>query len=204
MLYFPRSRRELWANSETLEDGSPYWATLLASGFSEATAEARQSIADDDASDFSEEENEDDSEEDSDLETDEIPIKAITIRQSSSIPAGVREIVITEAAFTTYRAILSHIYSGHIKFANLTPPIAASVSDDQVLAACEAKAQAAAKRTGLPLAASPKSVYKLAHLLEMPELEAVALADFRGQLTTHNVLHQLTTGIPLARVYILQ
>lgn len=46
-----------------------------------------------------------------------------------------------------------------------------------------------------PLAASPRGVYKLAHLLEMPELEALALDDFKSQLTSDNVLYQLTTDL---------
>ncbi|GAA5856756.1 hypothetical protein JCM8547_008825 [Rhodosporidiobolus lusitaniae] len=43
-----------------------------------------------------------------------------------------------------------------------------------------------------PLAAvSPKSVYRLAHLLELPQLASLALADFQVQLTVHNAASEL-------------
>lgn len=48
-----------------------------------------------------------------------------------------------------------------------------------------------------PLPASPKSVYQLAHLLDLPDLQTLALTNLKAQLTSDNVVYQLTTDIAL-------
>ncbi|GAA5987735.1 hypothetical protein JCM10908_007190 [Rhodotorula pacifica] len=97
-----------------------------------------------------------------------------------------RQITIKSAAFSTYQATLLWLQTGHITFAPLQPATAATqdavVADRQTLYEESRRA-----RPNLPLPISPKSVYRLAHLLQLPTLEALALAAFSSSLTNENV-----------------
>ena len=45
----------------------------------------------------------------------------------------------------------------------------------------------------MPLAASPKSLYRLADLLSLPALKVLALSSFTAQLSPANAAHELYT-----------
>lgn len=193
----------MWANSTVLKHASPYFAALLEGGFVEANnTAARESAATPHRQLNSikladgEEEVEEEYGDDSDVETDSIPLKGVAYRTSSSIPAGVKEVVIRDAAYTTYRAVLTWIHSGHINLAGLTVPTYSTEERRQVLAddAREMGAKGPPGE-GLPFVSAAKSVYKLANVLEMPKLERLALDHYAAQLTPANVMHQLTTDI---------
>lgn len=189
VFYFPRSKRELWANSTVLEHASPYWATLLKSEFVETNTNARESEAIDDHGSDSD---------DSDREADCIPIDGVHVRKALLIPAGVKEVVVKHASYTTYRAVLVCVHSGHISFGRLRPASSTSILPSKLTFEGEVvqpRGPAVTPPPDLPLAASPKSVYKLADLLEMPDLAKLALGHFVSQLTVSNVLHQLKTDI---------
>lgn len=165
---------------------SAYWTTLLDAGFSETENGERKSTADDQASD-----NGDDH--DSDRESDLVSIEGVSVRGTSSISAGVKEVVVKKAAYTTYRAVLTWIVSRRIKFTKLDkqPPRTKKRTANGKFAKTKALEQPA----DVPLAVSPKSVYKLAHLLEIAELEKLAVAEIKSQLTSENVLRHLTSEI---------
>lgn len=189
VFYFPRCKRELWANSTALAQASTCWATLFDSGFAESETQARDSTA----SQVTIEQIDGD---DSDDECDSLPLKGVAVRQNSSIPAGVKKVVVKNAVYTTYRAVLLYTQSGYIDFAPLAAPPSASLTRKASLAA-RMTALKAGQTAGLPLAASPKSVYKLAHRLEYASLAKLALASIESQLTPENVVYQLTTDISI-------
>ncbi|ORY69430.1 hypothetical protein BCR35DRAFT_354603 [Leucosporidium creatinivorum] len=101
-----------------------------------------------------------------------------------------REINITETAYTTYHAVLLYLQSGYITFAPLASNLLPHKSDakqtrEQLLD------QHLSSTPSLPFPVSPKSVYRLAHLLEIPSLCALSLAELKSQLTISNAVREL-------------
>ncbi|KAL8291355.1 hypothetical protein RQP46_002333 [Phenoliferia psychrophenolica] len=74
--------------------------------------------------------------------------------------------------FTTYYAVLSWILSHHIDF---IPRATNSPTHEE-------------PSSTLPSPASPEHVYRLAHLLEIPELQTIALEEIRAQVTVATVV----------------
>ncbi len=191
MFYFPRSDRELWANSRTLIRNSTFFTTLFASGLREAVGAPAQAYP-------VETSDGELSARDSDDEADEVVNKLVTIRTSRTPPPGIKEVVIKEAAFTTYHAVLVWLHFGHITFDQLSSSPCGTSGDATTNERQAKRARLDAAATSdpeLPLPASPKSVYQLAHILELPDLVKLALDNFTSQLTVENVLYQLTAEI---------
>lgn len=90
---------------------------------------------------------------------------------------AVHEIVVTDFAYTTYRAVLLFLQTGRIDFAPLSSlaqePEAVPIDDP------------------FSPPVSPKSVYRLAHHLNLTHLASLALASFTAQLTVQNVASEL-------------
>jgi hypothetical protein len=188
IFHFPRTKQELWANSSTLGDCSSYFKTLFGSGFKESTAAS--SDVDSEATSTVQPAH------DSDAESDSVSCGLVPIRASSALPSGVKRVVVQSASYTTYHAILVWIHTGYISFAPLSPHPIAPVATSDEPSTKRARLESAAKTDpDLPLPASPKSVYMLAHLLELAVLMSLALKDFKSKLTAENVLYQLTTGV---------
>lgn len=181
---FPRSGRELWADSRVLNQCSPYLKLELESGFREGTTSTQPFVASEPASLVDEALSED-----SDPESDKLPCQLATSRTKRSLPAGVREIVIQSAAYTTYHAALVWIITGYINFAPLS---VVSISAGVLVRSAAASSPSDSE---LPFPASAKSVYQLAHLLELPDLMKLALDNFQSQLTVENVLYQVVSDI---------
>ncbi|KAI5477539.1 BTB/POZ-like domain containing protein [Pseudohyphozyma bogoriensis] len=181
---FPKSGKELWANSTILKNASPYFKTFFDSGFKEAVGTTREerdvatkevltpSVAlqstDEDISDHSEFE-------DSDREMSP-PADAADEGSKKVFP-----ITITEHEFKTYHATLIYILTGNITFA----PLSSNKSSVVSLTASDAG----------PPSASPKSIYRLADLLEITKLKSKAVDSFEGQLTVDNVIHELFSEV---------
>jgi len=140
---------------------------------------------------------------DSDDETDEIdievsktPSSSASIAETSGAPF--KTITICETAYSTYFTALLWTGTGNVRFALLrssfefspnaaTPVINArrdwlTIANDQYTHA-------------LPLPCSPKSLYRLAHLLELDGLAQLALENFSTQLSINTVAHELFTDI---------
>lgn len=130
---------------------------------------------------------------DSDDETDQVSLPSAATRTKSILPPGVKEIVIRSAAYTTYHAVIGFIHSGFITFAPLSSP--SLVVKDPSAARSNVISAAATANTGLPLPASPKSVYKLAHLLELEGIMKLALENFKSKVTVQSVLFELVTDM---------
>lgn len=191
VFYFPRSNRELWANSTLLKRASAHFKASVESDFKEGSASAEPFEATQPAAGREHEVSQD-----SDDETDTIPLNLAATRTKAILPAGVREVVIDSAAYTTYRAVLLWMYVGQINFAPLTHPLEdhPQLPDGSPTPHARLRHQAALEPLAL-LPASPKSVYLLADYLDMPQLAALALDDFKSKLTAENVLFQMTTTI---------
>ena len=193
---FPATATKLWASSKVLVDQSAYFRSLFGGNFSESTT--RTSAENTEAPEFKVDETSRLYEE-SDDETDEHfaaqVAKKAPLSDSNNLPH--KKVVINDAAFTTYQAILVWMSSRYIRFAPLrssNTDKAGEVSKSRlqdVIKMVEAESE-----TSLP--ASPKSVYRLAHLLELDELQEIALNNFRSQLTVHNAATELFSDVASA------
>lgn len=183
---FESTPRYLWANIAALSNVSPVFAAMFTGGFSE------QENGLDGVKEWSEQckasiesiiqgarkgERPPDIMEDSDTEEESLNVRLDGKPQAGDKGGGLgtlRYVVVKTWPYRTYEAVLAWILDGRISFARLT---SASRAD-------EAKTSA-----------SPKSVYRLAHHLELMDLANIALAEFRNQLDADNVLTELFSTI---------
>lgn len=172
--FFPRIDRELWANAEFLKLASPYFKTLLESDFAEGQKRERsEHVA------KGEVVSESTAWEDSDDESDQALAPKDLIRDDCHVP--IHQVVVTETAYTTYTAVLIYLSSGVINFTKLH---AAEKSSEQL--------------STTERSASPKSVYRLAHLLSLPDLCALAFAAIEEQLSPDNAFAELLSPVSVA------
>lgn len=173
---------------------SPYFTSLLESGFAESSLltskEASSEITTSTTTEDDSESSWDGTEDDSDHETD------VLVAKGSSKPAqkGTFHNVQSPSSFTTYRAVLVYLLSHHITFAPLLSTFRASTYPAAAEAASsrhQAIRVLLSKSPDLPAPASPKSVYRLAHLLQLPKLESLALNEIQRQLSVENAAYEL-------------
>ncbi|BGP13225.1 hypothetical protein JCM10213_005005 [Rhodosporidiobolus nylandii] len=182
-LRFARSGRRLWASQSFLEQASPYYQQLLSSDFAEGSTsycDAEDGQHFDDYA-FAE----------SDEETDKVEVKKKANKDEFSLPF--KTVSIFDTSFTTYRAVLVWLASQHIDFAPLRSSfhaIGEPLSSASTLRAAGLH-RTASRDSLLPQPASPKSVYRLAHLLELPTLSSLAIENLRSQLTPQNAAYEL-------------
>ncbi|EGU12040.1 hypothetical protein RTG_01922 [Rhodotorula toruloides ATCC 204091] len=193
-LFFPTREADLWTESSFLSQSSPYFKTLLSSEFTETVSvpakrprtrrnsSPASSPADADANDF----------EDSDDETDNLYFKAHPPFQHErdELQHPYKEVKITKTAFTTYRAVLAYLRTGYIAFAPLSCTFSADVNADAPTRASRIEATVSSDPS-LPYPVSPKSTFRLAHLLELEELHHLCLANLSKQLTINGAPHEL-------------
>ncbi|BGP25383.1 hypothetical protein JCM10295v2_004307 [Rhodotorula toruloides] len=114
---FPATGGQLWPQSDLLVRSSSYFEMLLASDFAEAisvpskharraNSKSQTTAADADLQDV----------QNSDDETDELYFKQHSVAQQKpdEMTSPHKEIQITKTAFTTYRAVLAYLRTGHI------------------------------------------------------------------------------------------
>lgn len=130
-LFFPRHNGRLWTRSDVLAGLSPYFKTLLSSGFADSvTVPAKRARTESQApsvvsageKDF----------DDSDDETDGVYFRRNPVKKSEEdVVIEHKKVTITGTAFSTYRAVLAYIRTGYIAFAPLssTCPTAGSSKD---------------------------------------------------------------------------
>ncbi|GAA5877505.1 hypothetical protein JCM1840_003875 [Sporobolomyces johnsonii] len=177
----------LWASSTLLAAASPYYRSLLDSDFPEATKRtAKQHLVESlgkavpkakpDTADF----------DDSDDEKDRaIPSISPPARPCEDLEY--HEVKITQTAYTTYKAVLIWIQTAHISFAPIRSTVPRLGFPLLVDAASPSESLASPCRPS----PSPKSVYRLAHLLDLPPLRQLALSALARQLTPDTVLVEL-------------
>ena len=99
-----------------------------------------------------------------------------------------RLVNIDAAAYTTYHAVLCYLQTGHITFAPLRSSFRLQPESTTLR---NAKIAELHPDPSHPRPASPKSVYRLAHFLELPELADLALVNIRSQLTKENIAFEV-------------
>ncbi|GAA6034129.1 hypothetical protein JCM8097_000710 [Rhodosporidiobolus ruineniae] len=187
-LAFPRQFREIWSSESVLRQ-SPYFSTLLSSGFAETSggnllSDSRQL----DLSSF----------DDSDDETDSTLPKPPPTLSLPTSPTH-KTITVTETAYSTYLAVVCWLQCRHIVFGSLTSSYRSTGSSSRKAATKRRFADAFPESfddgqppsSSPPAPVSPKSVYRLSHLLELPALSSLALSSFSSQLTTANAAYEL-------------
>lgn len=194
--------RTLWADSTFLRR-SPYLDNLLDSPFSEGVKSTfvgpEPSVK---SLDFS----------DSDDESAP-PFNAVEKADIACI-STFHHIDITSASYTTYRAVSCWIYSSQIKFGELKSfklPLPLRLKWESTTSLFSSKkpykpgypppkfrlfvnpnsfSPLEDKKPPMPLV-SPKSIYRLAKFLELPELAALAFTEFKSQINKFNVRYEL-------------
>uniref|UniRef100_A0A0K3CFU0 BY PROTMAP: gi/342320101/gb/EGU12044.1/ Proteophosphoglycan ppg4 [Rhodotorula glutinis ATCC 204091] n=1 Tax=Rhodotorula toruloides TaxID=5286 RepID=A0A0K3CFU0_RHOTO len=173
-LFFPRHEADLWTDSSFLSRSSPYLKTLLSSDFAESVTVPSKHF------------------DDSDEEADELYFEAHPPSQHErdELQQPYKEIKITKTAFTTYRAVLAYLRTGFIAFAPLSSTFPADADAAKPTRASRIEA-AVSSDPSLPYPVSPKSTFRLAHLLELDELQHFCLANFSKQLTVDCAPYEL-------------
>jgi hypothetical protein len=190
---------EIWANTRTLVHASPYFKALLTSEFVEG--QLRSKLEHDAARDNNGK-RVDGMEDDLDDSDDEMDLEIIGNRNfdpATTPPCSCtyREVMVRSTAYTTYKAVLGYLHSSFISFTPLSSS-SSSTSSDHGTSCDLVHTDDNTESTRLP-SASPKSVYRLAHLLELPKLAQLALDNIKSQLRPANVALELFGN--LAGVY---
>lgn len=173
----------LWGTEAALSTASDYLKTLLGPDFAEGVETEGPVIiaADDDSQErlF----------EDSDDETDEVCGDIYRSRNGNGTTPALpyKKVVVRQTAYTTYAATLVWVACRRIEFAPLKSR-AGPKRKDWLKTQLEAN-------SALPAPASPKSVYRLAQILELADLKQLALRNFAAQLTPDNAANELFSDV---------
>ncbi|BGP31832.1 hypothetical protein JCM10296v2_003609 [Rhodotorula toruloides] len=129
--------------------------------------------------------------------------------RTRDLPPFCRLVPIHGTSYRTYRAFLAWVYTGTVHFAPLTssfryPSIASSHTSTSATSSYRQHAASLAAHVKLypsqPTPVSPKSLYRLAHFLEIAPLQHLCLDALKERLTTANVAYELFSD-PLAELY---
>lgn len=186
-----KNHRTLWGNAELLKSQSPYFEGLLSSDFSEGkritVAEMRKG-----GSPRSMTELFDDSDEEGSGSGDEATVES---EGRLSCDSSFHSINISDTSYTTYRAVLWYLSTGHIHF---KPSLRSSLSAQAKSCRIHLGETSSPSRSLPVFPSSPKSVYRLAHFLGLDDLCLLALQALRTSLTPDNILTELFSDISTA------
>ncbi|POY71203.1 hypothetical protein BMF94_5515 [Rhodotorula taiwanensis] len=196
---FPTVGKRLWTSQRLLIASAPYFATLLSSdflegNFLEASTSAQGTPGPSDMHD-SHDLN------DSDDETDEHFYGSGTPAEAAPSPnaaVSYKQIVVRGTAYTTYFAALLYFATGHISFAPLRSSFSGAGepgSSDKDGTRLAALSKILEEAPDVPVPASPKPIYRLAHMIDCAELQQRALDSFWKQLGVTNVLAELFSDV---------
>ncbi|GAA5855122.1 hypothetical protein JCM8547_002390 [Rhodosporidiobolus lusitaniae] len=193
-IFFPHAHEngaELWSKSGFLSASSRSFKTLLASTFAESSPRrskrkgtgTRSSTSADQIEAYTK------NFEDSDDETDRFLFAKSppSLQQPSETDELVfKEITVTEAAFSTYHTVLVFLQTSHVCFAPLSSSFPSSRHASRI-AFLENECVSA---HSLPPHVSPKSAYRLTHLLELDDLKKRCLQEYPPSLTIQGAAHK--------------
>ncbi|BGP11644.1 hypothetical protein JCM10049v2_007554 [Rhodotorula toruloides] len=96
-----------------------------------------------------------------------------------------KQITVTQTAFTTYRAVLAFLRTGHISFAPLSSSFASrdAIADAGTCTLARPDFFSGLSTPDRPWPVSPKSAFRLAHLLELDTLQTMCLTRLSRSLT---------------------
>ncbi|GAA5874817.1 hypothetical protein JCM1840_003889 [Sporobolomyces johnsonii] len=198
---FPRTSQQLWSNEDNLRKLSTYYASLLSSDFAEGSTSSQLVPISSSLDDYTYE--------DSDAETDGLEVGSKVKSKKSEKPAQpedqdqdkevdgapFKRITVVDTAYTTYFAVLVWIATGYIRFAPLRSKFMSDAKGAEQARAAEIDKISTHGDSQLPPPTSPKSVYRLAHLLELPELLQLALDNYKSQISAANVAYELYSDV---------
>ena len=199
---------ELWTTADFLGKASDYYKALFASGGTETVTRSRSkrqrgpSVVSEQKP-FAPGKSPDPKVdwEDSDDETDAFLVErdwmSCTTTKQDTAEIDYQQIEVRETAYSTMCAVLLYLQTGHIKFAPIRSSYALS-HDEVVTKRSALRTKSLKKHPTLPPPVSPKSVYRLAHLLERDELEKMALDSFASDLTISGAADELFSPVSLA------
>lgn len=180
------SGHEIWEDSGFLKEASPYWASLPSSSFAEGTPLSKKRrvqtpskvvTAKKESSDF----------DDSDAEGD--GKVGPPEKDPATCDKPIHQVKVTSSSYITYRAVLCYLRTSYISFSPLSSLSAEAAtrggSDTPFVVGDRAYTFTVGGRplsTSVP-SVSPKSVYRLAHLLEHVPLQQLALDQLSCSLT---------------------
>ncbi|BGP46811.1 hypothetical protein JCM10450v2_002659 [Rhodotorula kratochvilovae] len=197
-IFFPRAGEngaEIWTDARLLSASSPYFEQMLNSEFAEnvkigakrprtrASGGGKKDAADTTTMDF----------DDSDDEADELLVKHRPPSFYDTDNLGeysYRQIIITKTAFSTYSAVLRFLETDFIRFAPLSSACT-PVDGSSPPSRADRITELVEDEPDLPFPVSPKSTFRLAHLLELDRLKRMSLAELRMQLSPSNASAEL-------------
>ncbi|GAA5886730.1 hypothetical protein JCM5296_006385 [Sporobolomyces johnsonii] len=199
--HFPRTSRQLWANADSLRKISPYYDSLLSFDFAEGSTLSQAVPNSSSLPEYTYD--------DSDAETDELELgcKAKSKKgeeqdqheeqdqKKETDDAPFNTVTVVDTAYTTYFAVLVWLATGYIRFAPLRSKFKSDDRGAKQARATELDKMVNESDSQLPPPASPKSVYRLAHLLDLPELLQLALDSFKTQLSPANAMYELFSDV---------
>lgn len=179
---FPSPSKDLWASSSRLRTASSYFETLLSSSFEEGQMKL-------DADPMQAELVRQRDFDDSDDETDEIAEGSAVIAAATPTSAAAPHstVRVSQTARATYAALLLWLATRIIDFA----PLRSSGGSSRK----EHIKEALQMRPTRPAPVSPKSVYRLAHLLDLEPLKSLALAKLTAELNVANAASELFSDV---------
>ncbi|GAA5858252.1 hypothetical protein JCM8547_004620 [Rhodosporidiobolus lusitaniae] len=196
-LSFPqvnKGQAELWARSDMLSESSSYSKALFSSEFAETVPCCSKRSPPEHAPNADTAPVEKDSE-DSDDDTDEFILSIRPSRSEElSVDLPAKPLVITQSAYSTYSALLVYLQSDFIEFCPLTSSFPSSSHPTR-------STFITTKHTtepSLPLPVSPKSMYRLADLLDLPGVKRLSLEAFRSSLSLKNAAQAFFSDTSLA------
>ncbi|TKA52492.1 hypothetical protein B0A53_04868 [Rhodotorula sp. CCFEE 5036] len=199
---------ELWTTADFLSKASGYYKALFASGAAETVSLRRSKRqrgpgGTSEQKPFARAKGPDLSVDwqDSDDETDAFLVEhdwmSCTTTKQDTAELDYQQIEVRETAYSTMCAVLLYLQTGHIQFAPIRSSYA--LPPDQLATMHRASlATSLGEHPTLPLPVSPKSVYRLAHLLERDELQKMALDSFASCLTINSAPDELFSPVSVA------
>ncbi|ORY92520.1 hypothetical protein BCR35DRAFT_348907 [Leucosporidium creatinivorum] len=193
---FPPSGRHLFAHSAVLSAASSYFSTLLTSDFAEGDRGTVHSDTSMQLHGRSSAGGPPQKKRRVDVElgfgdSDEEAAKDDSPKPALRLTDPMHTIQVTGTCYSTYSALLMWIHTRHITFAPLLSTFRASATHDTSPAELRSRAIAKDFPFAIPPPVSPKSIYRAAHLFELPALRSHALSAFENQLTPQNVAYEL-------------
>ncbi|GAA5881680.1 hypothetical protein JCM1840_007177 [Sporobolomyces johnsonii] len=198
--HFPRTSRQLWSNEDNLRKLSTYYNALLSSDFAEGSTSTQVVPFSSSLPEYTDE--------DSDAETDELEVgwkvkskkgeeQAQQGQDHNKVIEGVpfKSVTVVDTACTTYFAALVWIATGYIKFAPIRSKFRSDDRGAKQARAAELEQMLSQSDSQFTPPASPKSLYRLAHFLELPDLVQLALDNFKSQLSPDNVAYELYSDV---------
>jgi hypothetical protein len=190
---------DLWVKSDILRRSSPYFKSLLDSDFAESvprrSKRARKSSMAEVEAPLAPETAEGDFE-DSDDETDDFLFSKHPPPPDPSPNAdelSYHQVTVTQTAFSTYRSLLLYFSTGFVHFAPLS-----SSFDFRPESRIDFLSSTYNKDPSLPLPNSPKSLYRLAHLLDLDDLQKRSLKAVKSSLSVENAAIELFSDASVA------